>query len=104
MTGAASADFMGTGSAAGCLTCTITVTGTTSAFTEPPLPAGFTPLNLGTGTANAFQGNGLIAGPAGSGISMITFSGGEANGTDATHPSGLYAGNINDIVASPFAA
>jgi hypothetical protein len=104
MTGVASADFMGTGNAAGCLTCMITVSGTNTTFTEPPLPAGFTPLNLGTspGTPNSFISNAPIGPIAGSGITAITFLGGMANGTDAAHPSGLYAGNIANIVASPF--
>jgi hypothetical protein len=102
MTGVASADFMGTGTAAGCPTCSIFVSGTNTPFTEPTLPAGFSTLNLGTGGPNAFVSNAAIGPIAGSGITGITFTGGLANGTDATHPSGLYAGNIGGIVASPF--
>jgi len=105
MTGAASADFMGTGSPAlPCGGCSVTVSGTTTPNVEPTLPTGFSALNLGTSssTTNGFLNNNMISTPD-AGISTITFpTAGSSGPVVIGQVSGLYTGNTSNVATSPF--
>jgi hypothetical protein len=107
MTGVAlAAPMSNTGMPADCGGCTVTVFFDNAAAGAPPLPAGFTPLNLGTSPLNPNNQQpspNPIPAPGG-GIASITFTDGLANGVPGSQTSGLYAGNIAGVAASPFGA
>lgn len=76
--------------------------GSASAFTitTNTTTAMFPALNLGTGSANLFIGNGTLNVNSG-GITTISFAGGQASGNTAD-TSGVYTGNQDSIAKSPY--
>jgi hypothetical protein len=63
-------------------------------------PGSFALLDLGTGTPNARQATTSPVNVNSGGITTITFSGGSASGNPSLG-SGIYAGNMSSITASP---